>query len=261
MQAVSSRSKSFDSRLAILILQISAVGIVILFAVFLRLFGGDVYNKISVFYHENFDDITDVNEVLDPEGIYKEETESEHNVTDNNTENESEISASGEDEGTLDSEEENDAGYVTGYDEVKSAIPVVNNTNTFLWPVAEGTITSEYGYRKHPITDEYSMHGGIDIGAKTGTEISSAYGGTVTATGYSDSYGYYVLITHSDSVQTMYAHCSKIVATKGESVQKGETIALVGSTGRSTGPHLHFEIRIGGNRINPRWILGDKTEV
>ena len=105
------------------------------------------------------------------------------------------------------------------------------------------------------------MHNGLDIAADTGSDIAAAYDGTVTAAGYSSSYGYYIIVTHSENVQTLYAHCSRLIAAEGNIVKKGETVAKVGSTGRSTGPHVHFEIRVGGYRIDPEWMLSDVTEV
>lgn len=258
-----------DQKLNILILQIITVVIIMLFAAGIRIFGGGVYNKLSLWYHEKFDDITLTSEVLDPDGK-SDSTDRNDNVSNSddaeNTVSQDDAAADGtqSDESTEalpeDEVEGSVKGYISDYDTAKSSMTVKASNNTFLWPVS-GRITSEYGYRTHPITGLYSMHGGIDIAAVTGTEIKSAYGGIITDTGYSNSYGYYVTITHNDNLQTLYAHCSEIIASEGEVVGKGETIALVGSTGRSTGSHLHFEIRIGGCRVNPRWLLGETASV
>ena len=127
----------------------------------------------------------------------------------------------------------------------------------FIWPVY-GNITSYFGYRS--IFGSYSYHGGIDIAAPYGTSIAAADGGTVkfagTATGASWSYGNLVIIDHGNGKLSYYGHCSSILVSAGDHVYQGQTIARVGSTGRSTGNHCHFEIRINGTRVNPLSYLG-----
>lgn len=115
------------------------------------------------------------------------------------------------------------------------------------WPLPmAGSITSPFGYRTDPLTGEVSYHSGTDIAAPNGTPILAAAAGTVTVANALDSwggsYGFYVKIDHSNGVETLYAHCSAICVTEGEQVQAGQVIAYVGSTGRSTGNHLHFEV-------------------
>lgn len=113
-----------------------------------------------------------------------------------------------------------------------------------------GTITSRYGARWG------STHSGLDIAAPTGTTIAAAAGGTVTYSGNSGSgYGNYVKISHGNGVETLYAHCSKLYVTAGQTVSQGEAIAAVGSTGNSTGSHLHLEIRLNGVAQNPQLYL------
>ena len=116
----------------------------------------------------------------------------------------------------------------------------------FINPVS-GTITSRFGSRWG------SSHKGIDIGAPKGTSIKAAASGTVVVSsgGYNGGYGNYIIISHGNGIQTYYAHCSKLYASVGQSVAQGEVIAAVGSTGRSTGNHLHFEVRINGVAKNP----------
>lgn len=118
-----------------------------------------------------------------------------------------------------------------------------------------GKITSEFGYRYHPITGLFGFHTGVDIAAAKGTSIYASAAGKVAERGYSDVWGNYLVIRHSDSVSTFYAHCSTLYKKNGASVKAGEKIAAVGSTGWSTGPHLHFEVRIDGINMNPAWIL------
>lgn len=122
----------------------------------------------------------------------------------------------------------------------------------FRWPTKATRITSSYGTRKDPITKKTSMHTGIDIGASMGSDIYASNSGTVVVAGWSSKgYGNYVVIDHGGGKSTLYAHMSKIKTTKGATVTKGEVIGLVGSTGYSTGPHLHFEILINGKHTNP----------
>lgn len=112
-----------------------------------------------------------------------------------------------------------------------------------------GTISSRFGSRRS------GTHTGLDIATSLGTPIKAAAGGTVTYAGWKGTYGYLVIITHTDSLQTYYAHCSKLYVTEGQTVSQGETIAAVGSTGNSTGPHLHLEIRVNGKARNPQSYL------
>ncbi len=128
-------------------------------------------------------------------------------------------------------------------------------TDSFINPVENGRYTSYFGYRTNPITGKWSFHTGLDIGAKEGEKIRCALSGTVTAVGEDSRAGKYIIVTHSQGFQTFYCHCSEILAEEGMKLNKGETVALVGSTGYSTGPHLHFEVRCNGIRLNPLWAL------
>mgnify|MGYP005758537425 CR=1 FL=1 len=115
-----------------------------------------------------------------------------------------------------------------------------------------GTITSRFGVRS---SIRSSAHTGLDISAPKGTPIKAAASGTVTFAGWKGSYGYMIAISHGNGVQTYYAHCSKLYASVGQTISQGETIAAVGSTGNSTGPHLHLEIRVNGVAYNPQNYL------
>lgn len=126
--------------------------------------------------------------------------------------------------------------------------------NNIIMPV-DGQLTSDFGYRIHPVYGTNLLHGGIDIGVESGTPVKAALPGVVKDTGYNSSAGNFVTLSHSGKVDTKYAHLSEVSVAKDETVSQGQTIALSGNTGVSTGPHLHFEIRIGGVRINPLWIL------
>ncbi len=123
----------------------------------------------------------------------------------------------------------------------------------YTWPCpSSGTVTSGYGYRVHPISGKKKMHTGIDIGASRGSAIVAAAGGTVIMAKYYGGYGNCIIIDHGGGVSTLYAHMSSMIAKNGQKVSAGQTIGKVGSTGTSTGPHLHFEVRVNGNTKNPR---------
>lgn len=122
----------------------------------------------------------------------------------------------------------------------------------FSWPCPSYTrISDDYGYRTDPILGTQKMHNGIDLAAPHGSVIYAAYDGDVIAAAYSASMGNYIMIDHGDGLYTIYMHASALYVSKGQSVYKGQSIAAVGSTGRSTGNHLHFSVRLNGNYVNP----------
>jgi murein DD-endopeptidase MepM/ murein hydrolase activator NlpD len=118
-------------------------------------------------------------------------------------------------------------------------------------PLKEGVLTSPYGYRNSPITGIWELHQGIDIAVPEGTQVFACKSGMVMGTGCSRVYGNYIMLKHDGDITSLYAHLSKIIVKKGTMITGGEVIGLVGSTGLSTGPHLHFEIRAGGYSENP----------
>jgi murein DD-endopeptidase MepM/ murein hydrolase activator NlpD len=118
------------------------------------------------------------------------------------------------------------------------------------WP-ARGAITSGFGFRRHPIFGIRRMHTGVDIGAPRGAPVEAAADGRVIYTGWFGGYGKIVIIDHGGGISTLYAHLSQILTEEGRSVRKGQVIARIGSTGYSTGPHLHFEVRVNGRPIDP----------
>ncbi len=126
----------------------------------------------------------------------------------------------------------------------------------FAWPItAEYRISSRFGARKDPITGADSYHTGIDLACPTGTAVKASMSGTVAKAGWSNVFGNYVIIKHIDGYQTLYGHLSKIKTKKGAFVNQGELIGLVGSTGYSTGPHLHFTVYKNGKLVNPSTLL------
>lgn len=137
-------------------------------------------------------------------------------------------------------------------------------TDIFAWPLPQSfTITSYFGYRNDPFTGKPSYHNGTDIAAPAGTPILAAADGTVVLANGTDSwgggYGYYMKIKHTDSLETLYAHCSSIGVVSGQKVKQGEVIGHVGTTGSSTGNHLHFEVRVNGTRTDALAYFKSKT--
>ena len=132
--------------------------------------------------------------------------------------------------------------------EESEAIAIINEVKLSVLPVT-GRITSRYGESS---SLRRSTHTGLDIACTTGTDIKVVSSGTVTFSEYNGSYGKLVKVDHGNGIETWYGHCSKLYAKVGERVKAGDVIAAVGSTGNSTGPHLHFEIRINGNTVNPQ---------
>jgi murein DD-endopeptidase MepM/ murein hydrolase activator NlpD len=123
---------------------------------------------------------------------------------------------------------------------------------TMKLPLSNAVITSAFGLRKSPITGEWQHHNGVDLGARTGTEVSACKAGVISFTGWDDVFGNYVIITHANNMQSLYAHLSKIRVETGKTVKTGTVIGEVGQTGAATGPHLHFEIRVNGKAQDPR---------
>ena len=143
---------------------------------------------------------------------------------------------------------ENAAKEIKEENENKDALAIVNNIKLSVLPVT-GRITSRYGERS---SLRRSTHTGLDIACTTGTDIKVVSNGTVTFSGKKGSYGNLIIVDHGNGVETWYGHCSKLYAKVGDTVNAGDVIAAVGSTGNSTGPHLHFEIRIDGECVNPQ---------
>lgn len=119
------------------------------------------------------------------------------------------------------------------------------------WPTKSVRITSTFGTRRDPFNRSLTSHNGIDIGGPSGDPVYAAATGTVTDTGYSSARGNYITLSHPSGLQTNYMHLKEVIVDKGASVQQGDTIALLGSTGRSTGPHLHFEVIKQGSPVDP----------
>ena len=142
---------------------------------------------------------------------------------------------------------ENELSKLHTYLIAKSA--VINATPSLL-PIA-GWISSAFGYRRNPYDGSYRLHSGVDIAAEPGTPVRAPADGTVIFSGYREGYGKVIVIDHGYGIRTLFAHNSSVFVGQGAKVIRGETISQVGNTGRSTGPHLHYEIRKNGVPVNP----------
>lgn len=131
---------------------------------------------------------------------------------------------------------------------------IVHGSGTFIWP-CNGPITSPFGYRTHPIFGTTIYHSGIDIGVDYNTPIHAADGGTVILAGWCGGYGNAVIIDHGNGLQTLYGHNTSVAVSEGQTVSQGQVIAYSGSTGYSTGPHCHFEVRRNGEAVDPMGYL------
>lgn len=149
----------------------------------------------------------------------------------------------------------NDYG-IDSIDDIPSNVSVNGYTlNKDMYVPLEGTITSEFGSRIHPVSGELSFHAGVDIAGDTGEPIYSAFDGEVIVADYDQWNGYYLKIIHDGNIMTVYCHCNKLYVECGDLVKAGDIIAEVGSTGTSTGPHLHFEFRIDNVSYDPKIAL------
>ena len=144
---------------------------------------------------------------------------------------------------------------------MQSQIANVPSESGYLWPLPAGynTLSSLFAGRRHPITGKYHSHTGIDIPAPKNTPIYAAKSGVVTTSIKKGSYGNYVVVSHSDGTSTLYAHMNSRAVKEGQTVKQGQVIGYVGTTGSSTGNHLHFEVRVNGTRKNPTDFFKDKT--
>jgi murein DD-endopeptidase MepM/ murein hydrolase activator NlpD len=165
------------------------------------------------------------------------------------------LALSGETKSTLSSLDEQMDTLRTSFAESKQKVQekqhLLRITPT-IWPTNSKTVTSGFGYRKDPFTSQPSFHSGLDIGAQENSPVYSAADGKVVSTGSDSSHGNNIVIEHSKGLRTWYMHLNKILVNQGDNVQKGQTIGLVGSTGRSTGAHLHYEVIKNGVSVDPR---------
>ena len=146
------------------------------------------------------------------------------------------------------------SGGSSGGGDDDSSYQPVSGSGQMIWPV-NGVITSPFGYRTHPIFGRQILHSGIDIGVDEGTPVHAADGGVVVEAGWISGYGYCGIIDHGNGTSSLYGHNSSLAVSSGQAVSQGQVIAYAGSTGNSTGPHVHFEVRVGGEPVDPSAYL------
>ena len=150
------------------------------------------------------------------------------------------------------------SSFQTGYDLLpppkNAVIAPACSTFPLYPPLAKATVTAPFSYRLDPFTGQVDFHYGLDLSAEEGTEIRAVMGGVVLKAEEQQSYGNYILIDHYNGFQSLYAHCSKLLAKPGEKIESGQVIAFSGSTGRATGPHLHIELRLNGKWLDPGYF-------
>ena len=235
------KSKKNIPEFNLFVLQISAVAIVIVSVVVMKFCGGTFYTDVRNWYIENFEDETKVSEVIPDE---KESVRQDKELE------EIEIAPSDETSQIELNEEYEQTEVVEVVHAGSSA-----ECNTLKIPVSGAILTSSYGNRANPITSVKELHKGMDFAAQKGTGIACAAAGKVVLVKTSPTYGKYIKVDHGSGLVTLYAHCNSIIKKEGDVVRKGETIATVGSTGQSTGNHLHFEVILNGKNLNPEWLL------
>ncbi len=155
---------------------------------------------------------------------------------------------------SLESMDQDLARLMDSFSDAKQKIMAYKNflrITPSMWPTISHRITSPYGYRRDPFTGHVGFHDGVDIGASYGDPAYTTADGVVEYTGYDSSHGENIIVRHANGLKTRYLHLSKILVSEGDKVNKGDKIGLIGSTGRSTGPHLHYEVIKSGVIINP----------
>ena len=237
--------KALDGKLYILVLQTIMCVIILSVALVIKTFFADLYTDTRLFYNENFGDSTNVDEVTDENPLGATVSIISSAIPANATVNTESVGNTSTSSAKGLGGPENESQIV--FNEIRENVL----SNRFLVPLKSYIVTSRFGSRTDPISNSPSTHSGVDMAASYGDEILASLAGTVEAADYEPSYGNYVIIRHSSSLKTVYAHCSSLKVEKGDSVKAGQVIALVGSTGRSTGPHLHFEVILNDNKVNP----------
>ena len=232
--------KRIDGKFYIVVLQSMMCLIILAVVLVIKTFFTDLYKETKNFYIQNIEDTTKIEQITEPEN-------QNENISSNPT-----LSAQATNSKPEETVVETAAGGPYNSDSINfNEIRKNLITNKFLVPLDDYTLTSSYGYRKDPFTNEYAFHKGLDMAANMGDEIKASLSGTVVIATKDESYGNYIVIEHSNSLKTLYAHSSELLVKQGDTVITGQTIAKIGSTGRSTGPHLHFEVILNDEKVNP----------
>lgn len=217
--------EKLPAKLSIFVLELSAVTVIIIALTAVRFIGGNVYTDIKNWYILHFAGETDINEVL-----AEDSAETVLSAAPNQTED-------------------------SVIEVMARNYAAENSVNSLFFPVKNAQLTSPYGDRINPVTHKPEKHKGIDLATENSAPIYAAAAGKVIYAANSPTYGNYMIVEHGQGLKTLYAHCSKLLRQEGDTVKQGEKIALVGSTGQSTAPHLHFEVRVNDININPEYLL------
>lgn len=215
--------------LSVMAVQSVACGVAVLLALLLRVAGGEAYRSLQQSFHEALarnEWVSTVARLWDGDPIEKAANEEVADVK----------------EETFTEEK---TAQLTGSVTAVEAIA----------PLESGTLTSDYGERIHPISGAQEIHSGVDVAAPTGTDLRAAYDGEVAEVGESTQLGKYIRLNHGGGIEILYGHCDEIVAEQGASVKAGERVALVGSTGVSTGSHVHICVKLDGVLCDPAVLL------
>lgn len=244
-----------------LVSQIIIVMVLLIAYLFIKLLFPALYRDIRPLYQNTFGLPTSVAQVTDDlndsqkNGVNETEPSNKNSSTPASQNESSEIGATSDSVSSQAISSQEQLSQQTSSAAVQGTAAVSkiskNSFGNAVGPVKNGRITSYFNSRLHPIKAMTSFHYGIDIGADAGESVFSVLDGTVCVSRYDPTYGHYVVVEHSNGVKTLYAHCSKRLVAQGQSVKRGQVIAKVGSTGDSTGPHLHFELLVNGQRIDP----------
>ncbi len=222
-QPKQTKKHSFGSQ-TLIIIQLILCGLIIISAFMVKLIGGSVYAIVGTWFYDNYN-----NSVF---------TDTQDNIF-----------------SFIDGTKTSEKNEINLNNNSKTNTDIINKIKADIKkPLQSGSITSGFGNRSDGDTNEF--HKGIDIVSEKGAQICAILEGTVTVSKEDDSYGKYIVLTHSNGIQTLYAHCSELCVKEGEKINAGQKIALVGSTGDSSGNHLHLEIIINGENADPAEILG-----
>ncbi|MBR4869051.1 MAG: M23 family metallopeptidase [Clostridia bacterium] len=243
------RSKK-DSVVRLALGQITICLFVLVATLGLRLAGGSFYETVRNQYLQRFEETTDLSQIMKPQD---EPIQTQTDIVVHSSATiqptPTDLALSGGDSFDDSLALKDDTTMLTNTHYQSELVE-----NAMISPL-KGEITSPFGYRIHPVYGTRLFHNGVDIAAAQGTPIQAALSGRVIAAEYNGSYGNYIILDHGNDFCTVYAHCSQLKVLKGDLVSQKDPIATVGSTGVSTGPHLHFEVRRGEERVDPELLV------
>lgn len=232
----------FDRVYDILTVQLIGAVIFILIGLTVKFIGGDLYEQVRNIYYSSVNSIINTEQVTDDNNLLSDTLS---NFSDDLS---SDILSDNE---NTSSEQNFESSDVTSIETIQTN---TNSSYKYSWPLM-GEITANFGDISSLFSGPDSSHTGIDISAVTGTPIKAVADGEIIYAGYSDGYGKHIIVQHDGNISSLYAHCSELLYKKGTKVQKGNVIALVGSSGRATGAHLHLSFQNRGKNVDPLWLL------